>query len=69
MNLHRVNNFTQPFADYLNTVRAACIFFYPIFEVHFFLFKELFKENSDLMYGYYSRAFHNQEHVSMARVW
>ena len=30
--------------------------FYPIFKDHFFVFKEVFSENSVLMYGLYSRA-------------
>ena len=41
---------------------------YPIFEVHFFAFKEVFSENSGLVYGQYSRAVCNQERVMMARV-
>ena len=42
--------------------------FYPIFEDHFFVFKEVFSENYVLMYGLYSRAVCNQEPVMMARV-
>ena len=42
--------------------------FYPIFEVYFFVFKEVFWENSVLKYGYYSRAVSNQEWVMMASV-
>ena len=30
--------------------------FYPIFKDHFFVFKEVFSENSVLIYGLYSRA-------------
>ena len=30
--------------------------FYPIFKDHFFVLKEVFSENSALMYGLYSRA-------------
>jgi hypothetical protein len=30
--------------------------FYPIFKDHFFVYKEVFSENSVLMYGLYSRA-------------
>ena len=41
--------------------------FYPIFEDHFFVFKEVFSENSDLNNGLYSRAVCNQERVMMAR--
>ena len=33
--------------------------FYPIFKDHFFVFKEVFSENSVLMYGLYSRAASN----------
>ena len=42
--------------------------FYPIFKDHFFVFKEVFSENSVLMYGLYSRAASNQERLMMARV-
>ena len=42
--------------------------FYPISKVHFFVFKEVFSENSVLMYGLYSRAASNQEGLMMARV-
>ena len=42
--------------------------FYPIFKDNFFVFKEVFSENSVLMYGWYSRAVSNQERVMMARV-
>ena len=43
-------------------------FFYPVFEDHFFVFKDVFWKNSVLMYGLYSRAVSNQEQVMMARV-
>ena len=36
--------------------------------VYFFVFKEVFSENSVLMYGLYSRAASNQERLMMARV-
>ena len=42
--------------------------FYPIFKDHFFVFKEVFSENSVLMYGLYSRAACNQERLMMVRV-
>ena len=42
--------------------------FYPIFKDHFIVFKEVFSENSDLMYGLYSRAACNQERLIMARI-
>ena len=42
--------------------------FYPIFEDHFFAFKEVFSENYVLMYGQYSRAVFNQERLMMARI-
>ena len=42
--------------------------FYPISKDHFFVFKEVFSENSVLMYGLYSRAASNQERLMMARV-
>ncbi len=42
--------------------------FYPISKDHFFVFKEVFSENSVLMYGLYSRAACNQERLMMARV-
>ena len=42
--------------------------FYPISKDHFFVFKEVFSENSAPMYGLYSRAASNQERLMMARV-
>ena len=39
--------------------------YHPIFEVHFFVFKENFSENSVLMNGQYSRAVCNQERFMM----
>ena len=42
--------------------------FYLISKDHFFAFKEIFSENSVLMYGLYSRAASNQERLMMARV-
>ena len=42
--------------------------FYPIFKDHFFVFKEVFSENSVLMFGLYSRTACNQERLMMARV-
>ena len=42
--------------------------FYPIFKDHYFVFKEVFSENSVLMYGLYSRVACNQERLMMARV-
>ena len=41
--------------------------FYPILEDHFFVFKEVFSENSVFFYGLYSRPISNQERVVMAR--
>ena len=41
--------------------------FYPIFKDHFFVLKEVFSENSALMYGLYSRASSNQERLIVAR--
>ena len=55
-------------------MRAICIIsrglyiFYPISKDYFFVFKEVFSENSVLMYGLYSRAASNQEQLMMARV-
>ena len=43
--------------------------FYPIYKDHFFVFMEVFSENSVLMYGLYSRAASNQERLMMARIW
>ena len=43
--------------------------FYPIFKDHFFVLKEVFSENSALMYGLYSRASSNQERLIVVRVW
>ena len=42
--------------------------FYLIFKDHFFVFKEVFSENSVHMYGLYLRAACNQERLMMARV-
>ena len=42
--------------------------FYPISKDHFFVLKEVFSENSVLMYDLYSRAASNQERLMMARV-
>ena len=42
--------------------------FYPIFKDHFFVFKEVFSENSVFKYGLYSRAASNQEQLMMAHV-
>ena len=43
--------------------------FYPISkDIWFFVFKEVFPENSVLRYGLYSRAASNQERLMMARV-
>ena len=48
--------------SYLSRYRTRAIIsrglyiYYPIFEDHFFVFKEVFSENSVLMYGLYSRA-------------
>ena len=50
-----------------NITRGLYIFC-PIFEDQFFVFKDVFYENSDLMYGQYSRAVCNQERVIMARI-
>ena len=37
--------------------------FYPISKDHFFVFKEVFSENSVLMYGLYSRAAYDGAHT------
>ena len=37
--------------------------FYPIFENHLLVFKEVFSDNSILMYGYYSRAGYDGTHT------
>ena len=42
--------------------------FYPISKDHFFVFKEVFSDNSVLMYGLYSREASNQERLMMACV-
>ena len=42
--------------------------FYSIFKYNFFVFKEVFSENSVLIHGLYSRAASNQERLMMARV-
>ena len=47
---------------------AVCIFFAHFLNVKKRLFKEIFTENSVLMYGQYSRAVSDQEWVIVARV-
>ena len=42
------NNNYLPYARHYN---PRLVFFYPIFEDHFFVFKEVFSENFVLMYG------------------
>ena len=42
--------------------------FYPSFQEHFFVFKDVFWTISDLMYGQYSRVVCNQEQFMMAPV-
>ena len=49
-------------------IRRGLYIFYPIFKNHFFVFKEVFSENSVLMNGLYSRAACNQEGLMMAQV-
>ena len=49
-------------------ISRGLFIFYPIFKDHFFVFKEVFYENSVLMYGLYSWAASNQERLMMARV-
>ena len=49
-------------------INRGLYIFYPILKDHFFVFKEIFLENSVLMYGLYSRAASNQERPMMARV-
>ena len=49
-------------------ITSALHMFYPIFEVHFFVFKEVFSENSVLMNGQCSRVVCNHERVMMERV-
>ena len=53
---------------YAHNYKPRLVYFYPIFKDHFFIFKEVFSENSVLMYGLYSRAAYNQERLMMARV-
>ena len=49
-------------------ISSGLYIFYPISKGHFFVFKEVFSQNSGLMYGLYSRAASNQERPMMARV-
>ena len=53
---------------YARHYKPRLVYFYPISKDHFFVFKEVFSENSVLMYGLYSRAASNQERLMMARV-
>ena len=49
-------------------ITCGLYIFNPLFEGQKRFFKEVFSENSALMYGYYSRAVCIQERVMMARV-
>ena len=44
------------YIPYAHHYKPRLVYFYPIFENHFFVFKEAFSESSVLMYGWYSRA-------------
>ena len=44
-------------------ITRSSYIFYPIYEVHFSVFKEFFSENSVLLYGQCSRTVCNQERV------
>ena len=48
--------------------KPRLVYFYPISKDHFFVFNEVFSENSVLMYGLHSRAACNQGRLMMARV-
>ena len=50
------------------TVSRGLYILYPNSKNHFFVFKEVFSENSVLLYGLYSKAACNQERLMMARV-
>ena len=47
--------------------KPRLVYFFPISKDHFFVFKEVFSENSVLMYGLYSRAASNQAAYDGAR--
>ena len=49
------------FIPYMRHYKLWLVYFYPIFKDHIFVFKEVFSQNSVLMYGLYSRAACNQE--------
>ena len=49
-------------------INRGLYIFYPISKDHFFVFEEVFSENSVIMYGSYSRAASNQERLMMACV-
>ena len=53
---------------YARHYKPRLVYFYPIFQDHFFVFKEVFSENSVLIYGLYLRAASNQEWLIMAHV-
>ena len=44
-------------------ITSGLYIFYPIFENHFFVFKDVLSENVVLMYDQYSKAVSNQERV------
>ena len=44
-------------------ISRGLYFYYPIFKDQFFVFKEVFSENSVLMYGLYSRAAYDGTHT------
>jgi hypothetical protein len=50
---------------YARHFKPWLVYFYPRFEDNFFVFKEIFSENSVLMYGWYSRVVFNQERFMM----
>ena len=46
----------QKYIPYAHHYKPWLVYVFPIFKDHFFVFKEVFSENSVLMYGLYSRA-------------
>ena len=65
---HKKNEWVESNYRTRAIITRGLYIFYPLFEDHFFVFKEGFSENSVLMYGLYSRAASNQERLMMARV-
>ena len=50
-NIYKVQKNISNYIPYARHYNPRLVYFYPIFEVHFFVFKEVFSENSAFIYG------------------